>query len=75
MSIKCRRVSVLWRDICDFFLSFRRKTAALLCLVCSFPRRERMFIFESRLFLEEILLLFFHASLYFFFAVKQAAAF
>ena len=58
-----------------FFLSFRRKTAALLCLVCSFPRRERMFIFESRLFLEEILLLFFHASLYFFFAVKQAAAF
>jgi hypothetical protein len=34
-----------------------------------------MFIFESRLFLEEFLLLFFHASLYFFFAVKQAAAF
>ena len=27
MSIKCRRGSVLWRDICDFFLSFRLKTA------------------------------------------------
>ena len=37
-------------------------------------RTSEIFHEESRLFLEEILLLFFHASLYFFFAVKQAAA-
>ena len=48
MSIKCRRFSVLWRDICaSFFLSFRLKTAFWLARALSsfrcvlFPRKQR----------------------------------
>ena len=60
-----------------FFLSFRLKTAALSVWCVRFHvERENMFLFESRLFLdEEFLLLFFLVvvSLSFFFAERKQA--
>ena len=57
MSIKCRRGSVLWRDICDFFFVFSAENCFFSAVWCVrfHVERERMFIFErSRLFLEEV---------------------
>jgi hypothetical protein len=67
--VKCRRGSVLWRDICDFFFVFSAETAMLCCLVRSFPHRREKFIFESRL----VVCFSGTSSLYYFFALKQAA--
>ena len=58
MGIKCRRGSVLWRDICDFFFVFSAENCSALSVWCVrfHVERERMFLFErSRLFLEEFL--------------------
>ena len=78
MSIKCRRGSVLWRDICDFFFVFSAENCSALSVWCVrfHVERERMFLFErSRLFLEDFLLLFFIVVVakYFFFAERKQA--
>ena len=62
------------RYLC-FFLSFRWKTAALRFDTFVSTERENMFIFESRLFLDEFLLLFFQSvAVLFFRKIKQAKA-
>ena len=79
MSIKCRRGSVLWRDICDFFLSFRLKTAAFSLpfgvFVSTSRERECLFSRGADSFLKKFLLLFFLVVVakYFFFAERKQA--
>ena len=50
MSIKCRRGSVLWRDICDFFFVFSAENCSALSVWCVrfHKSREREECFFSR---------------------------
>ena len=79
MSIKCRRGSVLWRDICDFFFVFSAENCFFSAVWCArFHAREREECLFSRgadSFLKKFLLLFFLVVVakYFFFAERKQA--
>ena len=72
--LKCRRGSVLWRDIRDFFLSFRLKTAAFSLpigvFVSTSREREKNVSFREKQTLSRRRR---YAHKYFFFAERKQA--